>query len=352
MAVELPITAKPEVFMPLTLALVRRRLIIPEMITRVSEDFFKNKQGDTVTFRVEGLHTVARKYTFRSRTDPIVLDDISGGDGIPVTLDIHTYSATGLTDEQMTLDNLSWTRHVMVPQAEAVANDLENDVVDQFAAMETRQEIAYTHGQDPFLVAVDAQRRMDNPVDPAGDPLGLRGLVPSDNRYWLMGSNVAASVAGHPRFSQHSWAGTETATTMLRRAQITAPIAGFIPVKSMVLDPDESWFFHKTSLILGTVAPSVPRGATTGFRIQQDGFGMRWIADYDAPYLRDRSVVSMFSGLTPVYDERLGGTGTDRHDLRPLSSYTGVGDDVPKSFRAIKVNYTPPADGDWVPDAA
>ncbi|HEX5511617.1 MAG TPA: hypothetical protein VFX41_07855 [Actinomycetales bacterium] len=336
------IKAKPEKFMPFLLPLVRRRLIIPEMVVRVAEDTFKGAQGDTVTMRVNGLHTVARKYEFRTRTAPIVLDDIQGEGGIPVKLDTHTYSATGLTDEQMTLDEIGWLTDVMEPQATAVANDLEKDVADTFQnELLTRYSIDFAHGDDPYLVAVEAQRILD----------GQRGLVPADGRFWLVGTNVAASILAHDRVSKSSEGTNAMAESALHRAEI-ANIAGFRVVKSLEVDPNFSVFMHKSALVLGTVAPVAPRGASQSAKISKDGFGMRWIADYDANFLRDRSIVSMFSGLTPVYDERIGGDGTDRYNLKPLESYTMVGDDVPKTFRAIKVNFTPAAGGSVIPAAA
>lgn len=333
------IKAKPEKFMPFLFQLVRRRLILPEMITRVADDTFNGAQGDTVTMRVEGLRTVARKYEFRTRTAPIVLDDITGGGGIPVKLDTHTYSATGLTDEQMTLDDISWTREVIQPQAEAVANDLENDTVDAFNGILTRHTIPFAHGDDPYLVAVEAQRLLDN-----GAGAGLRGLVPETGRYWLVGSNVAASILAHDRVSKAQAGSNEVANTALQRGTI-ANIAGWPVVRSLVVDPNFSMFMHRSVLVAGFVAPVSPRGAAQSSKLTQDGFSMRWLADYDANFLRDRSIVSAFSGFTPVYDERVGGTGTDRYDLKPLEDYTMVGDDVPKTFRAIKVNFTPAGTG-------
>lgn len=327
------IKAKPEKFMPFLFALVKRRLIIPEMVVRVADDTFVGAQGDTVTMRVQGLHTVARKYDFRTRNAPIVLDDIQGGGGIPVKLDTHTYSATGLTDEQMTLDEIQWVGEVIQPQAEAVANDLENDVATAFNGLVTRQTIAFANGDDPYLVGVEAQRLFD-----------ATKLVPTGNRFWLVGSNVAASILASDRVSKASNAGDARAATALGQAEI-ADIAGFKVVKSLEIDPDASWFLHKSALVLGTVAPTAPRGAKQSAKLNQDGFGMRWLCDYDANYLRDRSIVSMFSGMTPVYDERIGGTGTDRYDLKPLDAYTMTGTDVPASFRAIKVNFTPSGTG-------
>jgi hypothetical protein len=327
------IKALPEKFIPFTLGLVTRRLVVPAMITRVADSTFVGTQGDTVSMRVPGLYGVARKYEFRTRTAPIVLDDIQGGGKIDITLDTHTYSATGITNEQATLDELDWIREVMAPQAEAVANDLENDIVDAFNDLRYRRELPFAHGDDPYLIAIEAQRIFD----------GIPGrLVPTDGRYWLCGSNVVASILSHDRVSRQAQGNDTLADNALLRAEV-AQIGGFRVVKSLEVDPNFSCFMSKSALVLGVVAPVPPRGAAQAQRITEGGFGMLWTFDYDNNFMRDRSTISTFSGLTPVYDERKGGTGTDRFQLK--TNYTGVGDDVPKSFRAIKVNFDPAGTG-------
>lgn len=327
------IKAKPEKFMPFLLGLVQRRLVVPEMVTRVADSTFVGAKDDTVSMNVPGLFTVARKYEWRTRTNPIVLDDIQGGGKIDIKLDTHTYSATGITNEQATLDEIDWVREVMVPQSEAVANDLENDVVDAFNGLKYRRTLPFAHGDDPYLVAIEAQRIFD----------GIPGrLVPTDNRFWLCGSNVVASILAHDRVSKSAEGNNEVATNALVNATV-ARIGGFRVVKSLEVDPNFSCFMSKSALVLGTVAPVVPRGVAQGQRITRDGFGMLWTFDYDSNFQRDRSVVSMFSGMTPVYDERIGGTGTDRYQLK--TNYSGTGDDVPKSFRAIKVVFDPAGTG-------
>lgn len=335
------IKAKPEKFMPMVLQIAERELVLPLMTIRVADDTFNGALNDTVTMRVGRLRTVARKYEFRSRNAPIQLDDISGEGQIPVTLDTHTYSATGLTDEQMTLDDIEWVADVMQPQATAVAEDLENDVATAFQDIKWRHELNYNGStDDPFELAVLAGEYLDTggPSIP-GVYVPISGLVPSGNRFWLMGSTVASSVVTSDRF-ESSRSGDAVAESAFREANI-GRIAGFQVMKSLVVPPTFSVFMHKTALVLGTVSPRAPRGAAMSQRISKNGMAMRWLIDYDASYLRDRSVVSMFSGITEVYDERIGGSGTDRYNLKDPDDYTMVGDDVPKSFRGIGVNFTP-----------
>jgi aspartate/tyrosine/aromatic aminotransferase len=92
---------------------------------------------------------------------------------------------------------------------------------------------------------------------------------------------------------------------------------------------------HKTGLLVATKAPDVPpTGAVSGAKTSKDGTELRHIIDYDSNYLVARSVVSTFSGVTPVYDERVGGHGADRYDLKQYGE--GV---QPVSVRSLRVNY-------------
>jgi hypothetical protein len=55
-------------------------------------------------------------------------------------------------------------------------------------------------------------------------------------------------------------------------------------------------------------APRVPDGATFGQSQSYQNISMRWLRDYDAAYLRDRSVLSVFSGTAAVIDGPTAGT--------------------------------------------
>ncbi len=330
--------AKPERFIPYLFPLLERELVVPLLTTRVGDDTFVGAQGDTVTMRVGGLRTTARKYEWRTRTAPIVLDDIQGGGGIPITLDTHTYSATGLTDENFTMDEVELTNEVLKPQSEAVARDLETDVVTQYNGLLTRETVTFTENaanseiSDPYKVAINAGMKLDR-----------QKRVPQAGRVWLVGANVAAAILKHDRFSKFDWAGPLNATA-LREATI-ARVANFDVVTSPEFDPNFSIFTHRSSLVLGTVAPKAPRGATFSASARADGFALRWLMDYDSNFLRDRSIVSMFSGITPVYDE-IFLSGTKKGELKVASDYTNIAADPstsPASARAVKVIFTPAA---------
>lgn len=283
--------AKPEKIVDFFLGMLQRELQLSALVTRVGDDFFKGAKDDTVTLRIPGLRAVARDYEFRTRTAPIVLDDIQGGDAIAVKLDTHSYSATGLTDEHMTLDDIDFAREVLQPQVNAVVGRFEGKVLAGFLAEPWKRSFSVSVDQDPLRVALEARRLLD-----------ADKVAPREGRFFLVGSDVEAAWLASDRLSKYESTG-QTGTPALREA-IIGRIAGSPVVSNLDLPADYLGYHHKSALVLGVVAPDIPQGAVKGRRYAKNGLAVRWIQDYDANFLRDRSVVSSFLGLTGVRDER------------------------------------------------
>lgn len=295
------IKAKPEKIVEFFLAMVARELLGPDLITRVSEDFFKGAQNDTVSMRIGNLRAVARDYEFRTRTAPIVMDDIEGGDTIPITLDRHVYSATGLTDEQLTLDDIEFATDVLTPQVEAVVGNYESKVVAAFRAAQAQFTVNSTLATDPHKVALEARRLMNSAK-----------VAPYSGRVFLVGSDVEAAWLASDRLSSADKIGNVSDAV---RDAVIGKLAGAPVVVHPNLNPNEAYYFHKSSFVQGSVAPVAPRGAVVSAKVSRDGYAARWLMDYDPNFLRDRSVVSSFIGINEILDERVGGTGADAGDI-------------------------------------
>ena len=300
------------------LGLLQQNLVAPLVITRATDDDFKGALDDTVTLRINGLRAVARDYEFRTRTAPIQFDDIQGGEGIDIKLDTHITSGTILTDEHYTLDDIDFVREVIEPQLQSVAGRIEAKVVAGLRAANSKDDIDFGDGADPFLIALEAKRLMDS-----------YKVAPTTNRTFLVGSNVAAQFLASDRLSRYDSTGL-SGTPALRDAIIGQLVSSPV-VEVPALDPDEAFYIHKTAAVVGNVAPDIPRGAVAGAKYSRNGWAARWIADYDANYLRDRSIVSTFLGVNDVRDER-NADGTLVTDTVP-----GV---TRKNVRVVKLNYT------------
>lgn len=325
------------------LPMVERQLVLPLLLTIVGKENFTGAKNDTVNFKLkDGSIATARDYDFRGRTGPIVLDDIyQTGGNIPVRLNTHVVSATGLEDEHFTLDDISFAEDVLAPQVTAVVERVEAKAL---AAIRGTTAIKYTvsfnETKDPHLVAVEAKRLMDS-----------EKVAPYSGRVFVVGNDIAAHFRASDRLSRFDSTGLE-GTPALRDAVI-GTLSGSPVIEHNGLNANEGYYLHGTSFVLANAAPDVPRGAVTGNSgISKRGIAVRWIQDYDANFLRDRSIVSTFIGVNEIRDERTAAgdwiveTGEfDAEELQVMKNKDGsavvpVAVGTRKNVRIVKLNYT------------
>lgn len=277
------------------LPMVEKQLVLPLFLTIVGKDNFVGAKNDTVNFKLrDGSIATARDYDFRGRSGPIVLDDIyQTGGNIPVRLNTHVVSATGLEDEHFTLDDLSFASDVLAPQVTSVVDSVEAKALSAIRnTTSIKHSISFDETEDPHNVAVESKRLMDS-----------EKVAPYSGRVFVVGNNIAAAFRASDRLSRFDSVGLE-GTPALRDAVIGS-LSGSPVVEHNGLGPNEGYYLHGTSFVLANAAPDVPRGAVTGNSgIGRRGISVRWIQDYDANFLRDRSIVSTFLGMNEIRDER------------------------------------------------
>ena len=279
----------------LSLPMMERQLVLPLLMTIVGKENFTGARNDTVNFKLrDGSIATARDYDFRGRSGPIVLDDIyQTGGNIPIRLNTHVVSATGLEDEHFTLDDIAFGTDVLLPQTIAVTESVEAKALSAIRnTTSIKHEVSFGDGVDPHLVGTEVKRLMDS-----------EKVAPYSGRVLVVGNDVAAHFRASDRLSRYDSVGLE-GTPALREA-IIGKLAGTTVVEHNGLNADEGFYMHGTSFVLANAAPDVPRGAVTGNSgISRRGISVRWIQDYDANYLRDRSIVSTFMGMNEIRDER------------------------------------------------
>lgn len=294
------------------LGLLQRQIVLPRLITARPIAEFRGAKDDTVTIRVPAV-LAARDYEWRTRTAPITVDDITET-SIPVTLDTHVYHAAALTDEQMLLNIMNFGGQVLQPQVRAVAERLENKIAAGMAAAPITNEIAITLGTDkPRDIAVDARKILND------------NNVPMEGRVLLLGSAIEADFLKDDHLTKVDQSGTDSAL----RDAVIGRLAGFTVVLSNAIAEDVGYAFHRSAFAYVQAAPAVPDGVTFGSRRAYEGLAMRWIKDYDAPYLRDRSVLSSFFGFSSIDD------GPDSPDG---SDPDGAADTALENIRAVKID--------------
>lgn len=301
---------KPEVIVNTGLGMLVNELLLARLVTRKAGSDFVGAKNDTIDMKIAAILD-AREYGWRNnRSSPIVTDDLVET-SIPVTLDKDPYSAIAVTDEQLTLDIVDFASQVLSPQITAVATKL-----DGYVGTLMESGVDYSTTLD---VAGDSDDLLDDLVIPARQALNLAN-VPAANRVLVLGANVEAWALKHDLLKRNDESGTDS---VLREA-IIGRLYGFTVIGNVnAIDADAAYAFHPSAYVFANMAPAVPQGATAGAAASHEGFSLRWIKDYDAMYLRDRSVVSSFAGTASVEDER-----DSSHDL------TG------KNCRAVKIDFS------------
>jgi hypothetical protein len=327
----------------LALPLVEKQLVLPLLLTIVGKENFTGAKNDTVNFKIKDSSiATARDYDFRGRTGPVVLDDIyQAGGSIPVRLNTHVVSATGLEDEHFTLDDIEFATDVLAPQVTAVVERVESKALTAIrSSTSIKHSVTFDETEDPHLIAVEAKRLMDS-----------EKVAPYSGRVFVVGNDIAAYMRASDRLSRFD--STGLAGTPALRDAVIGSLSGSPVIEHNGLDPDEGFYFHGTSFVLANAAPDVPRGAVTGNSgISKRGVAVRWIQDYDANFLRDRSIVSTFIGVNEIRDERdadgnwiVESGEFDAEELEVMRNKDGspvvpVAVGTRKNVRIVKLNFT------------
>lgn len=282
---------KPEVIVATALGLLQREIVLPALVWTDAVNDWTGAKDDTVSIRVPA-RLASRSRDLRGAAGvaaptgrQIIMDEVTETK-VDVTLDEDIYSAVPVTDEELTLDIKDFGAQVLAPQMRAVAEGLENKLVDEMQAAVYENEVGIPAG-DPYDGAVDARKALNDNDVPAG------------NRFMVVGSAIEAAFLKSDRFARLD--GGAVGTTVLQEARL-GRIAGFEVYSSNALEEDEGFAFHRTAYILSTRAPMVPDGATFGATRSFLGFALRWLRDYDFANVRDRSLVDTFAGTAVVKD--------------------------------------------------
>lgn len=299
---------KPNTIANTAIGLLFRELVVARTVwtDAVNPGEFAGSLNDTVTLRVPARRS-ARTRTLRAGT-PIV-NDTSVEFGVDVKLTTDVYNGAPITDEEFTLDISDFGAQILMPQIRAVAEGVEDAIVDEIANAEYRQDMTIDPTDSDFLdlsetdwykVATRARRLLNDQN------------VPRAGRTLLVGSAVEEAILNSDRFARFDSIGAE-ATNALREATI-GQIAGFNVVPSAALDEDEAYAYHRTAFVLAARAPRVPQGVSMGTtRSLGDagqmgatasfgGVSVRWIMDYDYQNTTDRSLVNTWVGTATVKD--------------------------------------------------
>jgi hypothetical protein len=277
---------KAETIAATALGLLEREMVLSNLVWSNAGFDFTGAKADTVTVRIPAT-TTAREYEWRNdRSADIVLDSLSE-DSITVQLNKDIYSAIGITDEELTLDIKDFGSQVLQPQVNAIAKAVDTGVATMIEGATYGNPTVTLDETDPWLGIVDARATLN------------KSNIPQEGRTLLIGSDVETALLKSGRINDLSKSGSDSA---LRNATV-GRLAGFDLVVSNAIAPRAAYGFIPSAFVLATRAPAIPAGVTSGSSQSYNGLAMRWIRDYDASKLRDRSILNIYAGYNVMTDK-------------------------------------------------
>lgn len=283
----------PETIARVGLSLVRGDLVLSRTVNRDFEADFRGGTGYSVNVRKPATLVAASRILTPQNSTPSAISVQTLTEAVvSVSLDKMIYSAVDVTDEDLTLNIEDFSRQVLAPQVTAVAEGCENAVVAEMQDLTGDETLGDAYNtEDPTATFVAARK-------------ALRDLqVPASNLYAAVGTGVYADLLNAQALRSVGESGSGDA---LRDATV-GRVAGFTVIECNRLDENEMVFYHRDAFTLAIRAPQVPQGVAFGSSVAGDGFAMRYIRDYDASLLQDRSIVSTIIGTQTMsvvsYDE-------------------------------------------------
>lgn len=277
---------KPTRIAAAALGLLEREIILPGLVWRDAGGDFAGAGGDTISIRVPARTQAKSRQLRGSRSAAVIQHSELTETKVDVTLDEDIYNSVPTTDEELSLDIVSFGEQVLRPQVRAVAEGLENKLANEMLAATYANTITLDT-VDPYNSLVDARVAMN------------KANVPMSERFCVVGADMEGVFLKSKHISEVDKSGSDSAL----RDAIIGRVAGFGNVYvSNALPADVGFAFHKTAYVLSLKAPRVPSGASAGSSQSFQGLALRWLQDYDYDYAQDRSLVDVFAGTNIVAD--------------------------------------------------
>lgn len=301
---------KSEKYANVAIGVLQRELSLANLLWRWSAMDFKGALDDTVNVKVPGTLKAHDRALRATGDDRRMQLDFLTERKVGIKLTKFPYSATEITDEVMDLDIVNFTQQILQPQVQAMAETIEGYAVDlltkatyadgRLSADRTKIEDATTikgtleasdfYGAGKHGMASLFNRVRSNMRKRGVGATGLKVAVGADFEEMLLEENT---------LMQSGYSGGDDSA--LREATI-GRLRGFDFVTVPSLPANEAYVFHPTAFVLATAAPSIPAGATFGASQNANGTALRWLRDYDADFVVDRSIVDCYAGTGEVKD--------------------------------------------------
>lgn len=284
---------KPEAVVNAGIGLLNRQLVLGHLVDRRGIADFVGKKNDTITMRTGVRVGAARKWDLRATDSSrnTVKNSITTL-AIDVKLTDVVEHAVGVSMEELTLDIESFGSQIAMPQIEAIAQLIEDDLADL---------IANANGKTYAVTGTELD--LDNPqVTFNGIRRQLNDLnVPRSDRIMVVGSAIEEHLLNDDRFSKADEIGVDVSMAALADARLRR--TALMDIFSVpALPANFGCAFHRSAFMWVNGAPAVPLQPQFAAGASSDGIGLSWIKDYDSNDKTDTSDFLTLCGYQAVAD--------------------------------------------------
>lgn len=205
------------------------------------------------------------------------------------------YSAVPLSEADLAFNLADVSKQIVKPQAAGIAEDIEDRLATKLLAVPN--DAAFTLAKTPY-----------DPANPVMFYSRLRKVlrdrgIPQDSLNLVIGTGLYLDLLNAKAIVDASQSGS---TAALREGSV-GRVAGFTVIESTRVGENELLAFHRASVTLVTRAPAVPSGASFGTTVNEAGYSIRYMRDYDADKTVDRSILATFVGvgILPTFKKKV-----------------------------------------------
>lgn len=280
----------PTVIARTALATLYNTIVLAQLVWRDFDNEFQ-KVGRTVNIRKPAVFE-SEKFDRNKGTQAQEINE----DEVAVTLDTIRNVTVAVTDEEMTLDIISFQEQVLNPMMESIAQDMDADLAEKLVEMarSAGQIATITTNQEGHLAANTAYNKVREVL--------TRNKFPKSQRYAGISPEGTSSVLSDKLLVAANESGT---TDALREAEI-GRIYGIDSYETQEFGDGEGdkgeadgVAFHKTAVTLATRPLVEPKGVASN-QVSVESFkslSLRTVYQYNGHLKQDEVSVDTLYGI-------------------------------------------------------
>lgn len=264
------------------------------LVTPWDGDRFVGTRNDTLIYKTKPI-TIARDYEFRTRTRPVIFDEIYRNE-LPVTIDQHMTVGNRWTDEERKFDLRNFRSEIATPMAEAMVVRFDRKILAKLRAadwavtdLDVTEGAAGTENDQTVLKQA---LRLKAKLDAVGTPKQGRKLLLGANPFLYFSASKAVLAYD-----------TSQARNVFQQG-VFGRIAGFDIVDgTQILNENEIIAVHPSWAVLPNVAPEAPIGAEFSEGLRTGGYNARLTAQFHQDWASNALLLNTFWGVSEIKDQ-------------------------------------------------